>query len=31
VMLMVTPTLVLGVRHALSHDVSCHFHFEMVA
>jgi len=30
VMLMVTTTLVLGVRHALWHDVSCHFHFEMV-
>jgi len=31
VMLMVIPTLALGVKHALQYDVSCHSHFEMVA
>jgi hypothetical protein len=31
VMLMVIPTLALGVKHALQYDVSCHSHFGMVA
>jgi hypothetical protein len=31
VMLMVIPTLALGVTHALQYDVSCHSRFEMAA